>query len=94
VSKLLTLDEPPDMVYELVPSLIMWIVEPCAAAGSIIGMIVGAITIAAAIMAMTYVLDIVIPNSRVHNEFKRKVRKFEICLDKKLKVDYLFLIDT
>jgi hypothetical protein len=36
VSKLPTLDEPPDMVYELVPSLVMRIIDYCVAAGSIV----------------------------------------------------------
>jgi hypothetical protein len=46
MSKLPTLDEPPDMVYELVPSLVMWIIDYCAAAGSIVVMRVAATAIA------------------------------------------------
>ena len=79
------------MVYELVPSLIMWIIDCCAAAGSAVVMAVAATTIAV-ITAMMYILVIVIPNSHVYNGFKRTVRKFGICLDKKLKVDYFSLL--
>jgi hypothetical protein len=77
VSKLPTLDEVPDMVYEFVPSLIMYMGGCCAAAG--VGIVVMAVVVAitiAAIRAMTYILAIVIPNARVHNTFKRTVRKF------------------
>jgi hypothetical protein len=54
-------------------------------------MVVAAITIAV-ITAMPYILVIVIPNSRVHNKFKRTVQKFGIYLDKKLEVDYFLLL--
>ena len=72
MSKLSTLDEPPDRVYEFVLSLIMWIVDCCAVAGGIVVMAVAAITIAV-IIAMASILAIVIPSPRVHNTFKHMV---------------------
>ena len=67
--------------------MIIWMVCCWAAAGgSAVVMIVAATTIAV-IRAMTYILVIDIPNPRVHNTFKRMVRKFGIYLSKKLKVE-------
>jgi hypothetical protein len=87
VSKLPTWDELPDIVYEFVPSLIIWMVCCWAAAGgSVVVMVVAATTIAV-ITAMRYILVTIIPNPRVPNTFKRMVRKFRIYLNKKLKVE-------
>ena len=47
------------MVYEFEPCLIMWIVDSCATAGSVVVMVVAAIT-NAVITAITYILVIVI----------------------------------
>jgi hypothetical protein len=52
MSKLPTPDEPPDMVYELVPSLIMWIIDCCAAAGGIVVVMPVAATAIAVITAI------------------------------------------
>jgi hypothetical protein len=94
VSKLPIKEALPDIVYEFVPSLIMYMGGCCCAAagiGTVVMAVVVTITIAA-IRAMTYILAIVIPNAHDHNTFKRTVRKFRIYLSKKLKMDVILFV--